>query len=276
LWIVAALAVVTNGCSSAPLTSGTGGSPGFGGIPATGGNVGTGGNGAGGASSALCDQLRLEYLLALPTALACTPGAPAQCQMIAALDLSQSACPVCGNEEYVNDPTPLEMLETQWLNTCQPSALSQGCGLGPCTPPTLHASCWPTSPGASTGTCVPYGPDAGTEYVPDGGESCDQLAADWTTAALAARACTPGAPNQCQQVVATGPGSRTRCDCPTSWYYVNDKTVLDDPVKKWDLQCSPICAGQLCGYPNPPTGVCVPVDGGASGICMPQTPDAGH
>jgi hypothetical protein len=275
--VVAALGLAAAGCSGPPLVRGTGSSPGTGGLPGAGGPAGTGGvAGTGGLDLALCTQVATAYADALTAALACTPGAPDQCQIV--VGLTPSFCPPCGNQEYVNDATQVNAVLETWMASCAPPPPA-GCGLGPCTPPTLHASCWPTSPGATTGTCVPYGPDAGAEYVPDGGESCDQLAADWAAAAQAARACTPGAPDQCQQFVsATAVPSRDECNCPTSWVFVNDKSLLQDAARKWDLQCTQPCAGGLCGVPTPSTGVCVPVDGGSSpagGICVPRTADAG-
>jgi hypothetical protein len=53
----------------------------------------------------------------------------------------------------------------------------------------------------------------------DGGRTCQQLISDYQAALPAARACTPGAPAQCQALVADG--LCIPCD-----QFVNDATTL--------------------------------------------------
>jgi hypothetical protein len=76
----------------------------------------------------------------------------------------------------------------RWRDACPPGASSvASCsddpGEQPIAPP---STCIPTSPGATTGTCTPCGSDAAAGIAPDGGESCDRLAADHVATVSAA------------------------------------------------------------------------------------------
>jgi hypothetical protein len=282
------VAFAAAGCSGAPLGGGTGGGTGAGGkvAPCTtytgcgtgsGGINGSGGSGAGGDSGALCDQLNAAYASALTAALACTPGAPNQCQAV--VGIYPTACPGadCSGLEYVNDGMTVEAAREDWLAACEPG-IHSGCSAIACGSPPPPTTCLPTSPGATTGTCVPYGSDAGAAIVPDGGESCDQLVADYEAAVTAALACTPGAASQCQSYVATtaanGPDPS---DCQPMTV-VNDPTGVNAALQRWSAQCftgGPILLIKC----DPPTqkASCVPnVDAGAltsTGTCAVTAPD---
>jgi hypothetical protein len=215
--VVAAFAAA--GCSGAPLGGGTGGSKGAGGdqppcTTYTGCGTGAGGingSGSGGGAArnvALCDQINNSYAASLTAALACTVGAPNQCQALVAT--SPTECPNldCGAQEYVNESTTVEAVREKWLTACD-SQPQHSCPAIACAPLTAPSTCVPTGPGGTAGTCVPFGSDAGVRVAPDGGESCDQLVADYAAAVTAALACTPGASNQCESyattTVANGP-----------------------------------------------------------------------
>ena len=272
-------------CSGAPLGGrGTGGNGGDGSPclnsvrcgTGAGGDIATGGtSGADAGDSALCSQLTDAYSAAVTAALACTPGAPNQCQAVVAI--APTACPgaVCGGQEHVNDATEVETLREEWLSACEPG-VHVGCVGIACDPPLPPSVCVPTSPGATTGTCVPYGSDAGAAIVPDGGESCDQLVADYTAAVTAALACAPGAPNQCQARVSPTPAA---CDTGCgAGDYVNDATGVSAALQRWITQCVGAvgCPLILCQPPLQPAVSCVPnADGGqlaSAGTCTVTVP----
>jgi hypothetical protein len=281
---MAVVAFAAAGCSGAPLGGGTGGGKGAGGDapPCTtyeGCGTGAGGvdgsGGAGGRDVALCSQSNAAYSSALTAALACTPGASNQCQAIVAT--YPTVCPGsdCSNLEYVNDGATVEAAREEWLAECEPG-LRIECIAVACDPPAPPGACVPTSPGATTGTCVPYGSDAGAAVVPDGGESCDQLVADYAAAVTAALACTPGAPNQCQAVVSPTPEAcDTGCGAAES---VNDATGVNAAQQRWIAQCvgTVSCPLILCPTVLRPRS-CVPnVDGGVStttGTCVVTAAD---
>jgi hypothetical protein len=60
-----------------------------------------------------------------------------------------------------------------------------------------------------------------------GAASCDTLATDYSNALTAAKKCTPGATNQCQQLVDNS------ISCPGCKTYVNDVTTLDTIQTEW-------------------------------------------
>jgi len=254
-WFIAAVTVA----------AGCGGSLGTGGSRAAGGGSGTGG--AGGIDVARCNQAVAEYATALSAELACTPGAPNQCQVL--VGLQPTLCggqTACGDQEYANDSTLVETARGEWLGACGNNEFL-GCPLFECQPAAPPSTCVPTSPGASTGTCVPNPSDV----APDGGESCDQLAADYALALTAALACTPGAPNQCQATLSPG---LTACNGDCDRYLAaNDATAATAIWQKWAAQClgPRACPNTDC-YRPPLNAQCVPVDGGASGLC--STPQA--
>jgi hypothetical protein len=284
---MAVVAFAVAGCRGASLGGGTGGNNGAGGdgppcTTYTGCGTGAGGNngsgGTGGRDVALCAQSNAAYSSALTAAMACTPGAPNQCQAIVAA--YPTVCPGsdCSNLQYVNDGTTVEAARQKWLATCEPEVRIE-CIATACDPPAAPSTCVPTSPGTATGTCIPYGSDAGATVVPDGGESCDQLVADYTAAVTAALACTPGATNQCQSyattTVANGPDPS---DC-RPMTVVNDPSGVNAALQRWSTQCftgGPILLIKC----DPPTqkASCVPnVDAGAvsgsAGTCVPTIPD---
>jgi len=271
--IVIVLAIGGPGCAGAPL----GGSTGTGGAAppcTTYTGCGTGAGGTGGIDTALCADLESAYAAALTAAYACTPGAPGQCQAL--VDTIPMECPVeCGpNATYVNDNTQLEAVRGQWLRACDPNGL-HSCIEIACTPTLVPSVCVPTTPGATTGTCVPYGSDAGAGIAPDGGESCDELVADYTAAVSAAKACTPGAPNQCEVLLNQLP-SACNSGC-TATVAANDATAVNAAWSKWASQCALDfgCPLSICDPPPGPVGTCAVLDGPGmvtGGICVTETP----
>ncbi|HEY5089147.1 MAG TPA: hypothetical protein VIK30_04215, partial [Polyangia bacterium] len=96
----------------------------------------------------------------------------------------------------------------------------------------------------------------------DGGETCVELETDYSDALTAARKCTPGAANQCQQLVDLS------VSCPGCKGYVNDATTLDTIAGEWKDQA---CKQQLCpaiACIAPGTGVCLSTSGGPGGTCQ--------
>jgi len=110
--------------------------------------------------------------------------------------------------------------------------------------------------------------------VPDGGESCDQLAADYAATVNAAIDCTVGAPNQCQALV--DPminGCNSGC---AATQVVNDATAVNAAWTRWANQCALDlgCTLTIC-QPPPAAGTCVPSEGASSvngGVCVTATP----
>jgi hypothetical protein len=110
-----------------------------------------------------------------------------------------------------------------------------------------------------------------------GGETCSMLANDYANALTAARMCTVGAPNQCQQLVNDTIG------CSNCREYVNDATTLSAIETQWVKQgCASghICSTIACV--TPPTS-CVagnssgPGPGSSAGMCQNSfTGTAGH
>jgi len=96
----------------------------------------------------------------------------------------------------------------------------------------------------------------------DGGETCAELETDYSDALTAARKCTPGAANQCQQLVDLS------ISCPGCKGYVNDATTLDTIAGKWkDQNCKGgFCPAIACIAPG--TGVCMSTSGGPGGTCQ--------
>jgi hypothetical protein len=216
-----------------------------------------------------CDDIGSRYRAALQAARACTPGAPDQCRAIVSDDPHNCPAPGQGTQAYVSDGAQVEAVRQMWLASCEDAPDDVGClSVRPGTPPP-PSSCVPTAPDASTGACTPEGPDAGAPAATDGGESCDQLAADYAAAVTAARACTPGAPSQCQAHAQSAVPYRCACQ---PFVAVNDWSVVNGPWQSWSARCLPACAGYACGPASPPPAVCVPVDGGSptGGFCMPR------
>lgn len=283
-WVVAALALAGAACSSEQLGGGPHGSGGDGvgpcpscpvpgpvGTTGAGGSkdsVGTGGSsGSGGASmdagTALCDQIAAKYQTALSVASACTPGAANQCQVLVG-DVPAN-CPDSVYQSYVNDGSLVESERENWLDAgC--GGLPQPCiGIGGTPTPGVCAAV----PGSATGVCVPPGAtDGGAGPAPDAGETCDQLAADYSAALSAAATCTPGAPNQCQALAdpvlePCDTGCRPREP-------VNDATGVNAAWMRWVAQCGTTgCPAIICQPLPAPTGVCALAGNSAgTGICV--------
>jgi hypothetical protein len=105
------------------------------------------------------------------------------------------------------------------------------------------------------------------------GFTCAELEAQYAAAIPAAKACTPGAANQCQTV-----GGLTLGICAGCWGYLNDVTALNAIYAKWTAQwCNVSTGGLTC----PPTScnngspqVCSPTDGAApGGVCTDMFPN---
>ena len=96
----------------------------------------------------------------------------------------------------------------------------------------------------------------------DGGETCAELETDYSDALTAARKCTPGAANQCQQLVDLS------ISCPGCKGYVNDATTLDTIAGEWkDQGCkASVCPAIACVAQG--TGVCMSTSGGPGGTCQ--------
>ena len=96
----------------------------------------------------------------------------------------------------------------------------------------------------------------------DGGETCAELETDYSDALMAARKCTPGAANQCQQLVGLS------ISCSGCKGYVNDATTLDTIAGEWkDQGCKvSVCPAIACIAQG--TGVCVSTSGGPGGTCQ--------
>jgi hypothetical protein len=98
-----------------------------------------------------------------------------------------------------------------------------------------------------------------------GQQTCQQLQDEYSTAYPAALACAPGAANQCQQFVKSGP----ICDCEGA---VEDPTELDAIRARMIAQgCVPQSASVCppCAYLGPVS--CVANDGGG-GTCTYPSP----
>ena len=97
---------------------------------------------------------------------------------------------------------------------------------------------------------------------PDAGETCAQLETDYSAALTAARKCTPGAADQCQQLVDLS------VSCPGCKGYVNDATTLNTIATEWKNQdCKAgVCPAIACIAPG--TGVCQSTSGGPGETCQ--------
>ena len=101
----------------------------------------------------------------------------------------------------------------------------------------------------------------------DSGVTCAELATEYSAAVPAAEACTPGAANQCQQLVPLSLSICTGCQ-----HYVTDATTLNALRTQWTNQgCNLTTALIVCpaiACINPGTaGDCIAVDGSANGVC---------
>jgi hypothetical protein len=125
--------------------------------------------------------------------------------------------------------------------------------------------------GSATGGHGAGGSGTGGSGGQGGGKSCDALESEYNSAFTAAKKCTLGAANQCQQLV------NSSLSCPGCKQYVNDTTTLSALQTEWDDQnCSAVphlcpaiacviptagvCTSSPTGGPGPsaePTGTCV-------------------
>ncbi|HEY4394096.1 MAG TPA: hypothetical protein VGP64_08540 [Polyangia bacterium] len=84
-----------------------------------------------------------------------------------------------------------------------------------------------------------------------GAASCDALATEYATELTAAKSCSPGAANQCQQLV------DTTLPCAGCKTYVNDATNLNALASQWTAAgCASmqhICPAIACVVPGPST-----------------------
>jgi len=107
--------------------------------------------------------------------------------------------------------------------------------------------------GSATGGHGAGGSGTGGGGGQGGGKSCDALETDYSSALTAAKKCTPGATNQCQQLV------NSSLSCPGCKQYVNDTTALNTLQTEWDDQnCSSVthlCPAIACLVPT--TNVCI-------------------
>jgi hypothetical protein len=98
-----------------------------------------------------------------------------------------------------------------------------------------------------------------------GQQTCQELQDEYSAAYPAALACVPGAANQCQQFVKSGPS----CDCegavedPTELDALRARMIAQGCVSQNASVCPP------CAYLGPPS--CVATDGGG-GTCTYPSP----
>lgn len=137
-------------------------------------------------------------------------------------------------------------------------AFSAGCGLVTDLP--ANGTGGGSGGGLTGGAGGSAGGSGGAGGQPaDGGKSCDQLVSDYDAAMVGARACTPGADNQCAQLVAP-----TLAACTLCQRYVNDATALNAIRAQW--------LAQGCLIPVPcPQILCLPV----SSSCTSASPGSG-
>jgi hypothetical protein len=115
-----------------------------------------------------------------------------------------------------------------------------------------------TGQGGGGGTAGAAGQDGGGMggqggQAIDGGKTCSQLVTDYADALIVAKQCTPGAIDQCQQLVQGILSSCTGCE-----QYVNDSTTLTAIRKQWTNQgcmVPVLCPAIACIMPGPSTCV---------------------
>ena len=97
------------------------------------------------------------------------------------------------------------------------------------------APAWPGARAPSTGVRIVTPIDGGP--VSDGGSVCDDLRAEYNAALPGAGDCTPGAPDQCSQMVRTVVGVPPACDPNCMQMYVNDATALTALATAYEQSC---------------------------------------
>ncbi len=102
-----------------------------------------------------------------------------------------------------------------------------------------------------------------------GAASCDAIATDYSNALTAAKKCTPGTTNQCQQTV------ESSIACPGCMTYVNDVTMLTPIETEWSAAgCAAmprVCPAIACVLPTNSTCSGTSTAGGGanpSGMCV--------
>jgi hypothetical protein len=149
---------------------------------------------------------------------------------------------------------------------------SGGDGSGPCPGSTL---CPPLGTGGIVGTGGIKGAGGSGGTVLDAGSICDQIASKYQTALAVARACTPGAANQCQALVGDAPANCPGSECVDE-LLVNDGSLVESERENWlNAGCGgppQLCIDITCRLPP---AVCVAVPGSTMGTCLPAPSDAG-
>jgi hypothetical protein len=149
---------------------------------------------------------------------------------------------------------------------------SGGDGSGPCPGSTL---CPPLGTGGIVGTGGIKGAGGSGGTVLDAGSICDQIASKYQTALAVARACTPGAANQCQALVGDAPANCPGSECVDE-LLVNDGSLVESERENWlNAGCGgppQLCIDITCRLPP---AVCVAVPGSTMGTCVPAPSDAG-
>jgi len=103
--------------------------------------------------------------------------------------------------------------------------------------------------------------------VSDGGSVCDDLRAEYNAALPGAGDCTPGAPDQCSQMVRTVLGVPLACDPNCMQMYVNDATALTALATAYEQSCPSAATCLLIACEPPPQATCQPTGDGGSGHC---------
>ncbi len=152
---------------------------------------------------------------------------------------------------------------------CSGAPLGGGKGTGGSAPPcTTYLGCG-TGAGGTGGTSA---------------ELCGQLDSAYASALTTASACTPGAPDQCQALVAVVPTTCPNLACGKQ-AYVNDGSTVEALRGKWiqacdsdslhscpAIACDPTLGPAVCvpSGSDPTTGTCVPSGSDADGGAAPD------
>jgi hypothetical protein len=122
--------------------------------------------------------------------------------------------------------------------------------------------------GGSAGRGGTFGHGGSAGHAADAGESCTQIETDYGNALTAAAECTPGATDQCQQLVDIS------LSCTGCKRYVTDVSELDALAAMWNAQdcgATPhVCPAIACINPGVPT--CAATSGTPGGPNAGATP----
>jgi hypothetical protein len=225
LVLIPILVAAAVGACSQSLThdlSGAGGT-GTGGVGATGGVVV--GSGGSGGSQSLCATLASDYQVAVVAAQACTGGLDAQCQQV--IPSSLSACGSCPT--YVTDPSEPNAIQQAWLAAgCNNANPAPPCFDGQC--PTVYSGICVIVLDTNHGACVSTTTPGTGGSSPDGGSPCEGISQKYAAVLPLAKSCTPGATDQCGQLV---PTELAVCSAGCT-AYVNDATELNTLRQQWN------------------------------------------